>query len=322
MSYAQFGLIEASDYNNMVGGNPTTSPNTLNAVWATGGGQAGYGQTPISNVAIGQPVAASNWISMLNTTSSAATHQGTTLDSVVNPSTGSLITYQANVVPNLTKIYTNRGNATAQGTTVSNTQTTVSNWSNSAVFSFSLTFANGDAARYFFNAGGQIKLTCNHPNTVNRLNTAFNELATMTGTVVISGQNFGTKTILGDTFNGVTKVGGSGTVQTLSTNSGYFGLTTANTLIFDQDMGGSGYYANEIEIQYLARTNGTQGTNSDNGNIVFVSCVWSKEDVTPLPGVVGSGSECTFIAVPPSSSTISNTWGSFTISGSNVVTSI
>ena len=54
MAYIQFGLIEASDYNNMVGGNPTTTPNTLNTVWATGGGQAGYGQISISNVAIGQ----------------------------------------------------------------------------------------------------------------------------------------------------------------------------------------------------------------------------------------------------------------------------
>lgn len=321
MSYAQFGLIEASDYNNMVGGNPTTSPNTLNAVWATGGGQAGYGQTPISNVAIGQVVAASNWVSMLNTTSNAATHQGTTLSSVVSPSTGALITYQANIIPNLTSIYANRGNAVNQGTTISNTQTTVSSWSNSATFSFSLTFANGDAARYFFNAGGQIKLSCTHPNTTNRLNTAFNELATMTGTVVISGQNSGTRTILASSFTGVTKVGGSGTA-TVSTNSGYFGLTTANTLIFDQNMGGSGYYANEIEIQYLARTNGTQGTNNDNGNVVFVACVFSKEDATPLPGTVGSGSTCTFVAVPPSSTSISNTWGSFTISGSNTVTNL
>lgn len=325
MAYIQFGLIEASDYNNMVGGNPTTTPNTLNAVWATGGGQTGYGQSPISNVAVGQIVAATNWVSMLNTTSTAAAHQGTLLNGVVNPSTGALITYQANVIPNLTSIYTNRGNAVAQGTTVSNTQTTASSWSNSATFTFSLSFANGDAARYFFNAGGQIKLTCNHPNTANRLNTAFNELATMTGTVVMSGQNFGTKTILGNSFNGLTKVGGSGSPAVLSTNSGYFGLTSnamfsTGTLIFDQDMSGNGYYANEIEIQYFARTNGTQGTNGDNGNIIFISCVWSKEDLIPLPGNVAAGSSCTFVAVPPSSGNISNTWGAFSISGSNSVT--
>lgn len=326
MAYLQFGLIEASDYNNMVGGNPTIIPNTLNAVWATGGGQAGYGQTPVSNVAIGQLVSANNWVTMLNTTSNAAAHQGTTLSSVVTPATGNLITYQANIIPNLTTIYVNRGNAITQGTTISNTQTTASSWSNSAIFSFSLSFANGDAARYFFNAGGQIKLTCNHPNTANRLNTAFNELASMTGTVVMSGQNSGTRTILGNTFTGVQKVGGSGNAF-VAVNSGYFGLTantmfSVGTLIFDQDMSGNGYYANEIEIQYFARTNGTQGTNADNGNIVFVTCVFSKEDITPLPGNVASGSTCTFVAVPPSSGAIANTWGSFTISGNTAVTNL
>ena len=43
MTYAQFGLIQATDYNALVGGNPTTSSGTLNAVWATGGTTAGVG---------------------------------------------------------------------------------------------------------------------------------------------------------------------------------------------------------------------------------------------------------------------------------------
>ena len=63
MSYAQFNLIEASDFNNLVGGNPTSTVNTLNAVWATGSGQGGYGQTAVANVSAGQAVAASSWAS-------------------------------------------------------------------------------------------------------------------------------------------------------------------------------------------------------------------------------------------------------------------
>ena len=47
MSYAQFSLIDASDFNGLAGGNPTTTAGTLNAVWATGGGTNGYGQTVI-----------------------------------------------------------------------------------------------------------------------------------------------------------------------------------------------------------------------------------------------------------------------------------
>ena len=58
MTYASNGLISASDYNTLVGGNPTTTTNTLNAVWATGGAAAGYGQTAEANVAVADTVAA------------------------------------------------------------------------------------------------------------------------------------------------------------------------------------------------------------------------------------------------------------------------
>jgi hypothetical protein len=58
MSYAQFASIDASDFNTLVGGNPTTTSGTLNAVWATGGGAFGYGQTALANVTVGQTVAA------------------------------------------------------------------------------------------------------------------------------------------------------------------------------------------------------------------------------------------------------------------------
>ena len=51
MSYAQNGLIEATDFNTLVGGNPETGANKLNTVWATGGTTAGYGQTAVSQVA-------------------------------------------------------------------------------------------------------------------------------------------------------------------------------------------------------------------------------------------------------------------------------
>ena len=61
MTYAQYGLIEATDYNTLVGPNPSTTANQLNTVWATGGVNAGYGQTSIGQVSVGGIVAASNW---------------------------------------------------------------------------------------------------------------------------------------------------------------------------------------------------------------------------------------------------------------------
>jgi hypothetical protein len=138
-------------------------------------------------------------------------------------------------------------------------------------------------------------------------------LATATGTLNLSGQNSGSRTIAGTSYTGVTKTGGSGSA-TISTNAGYFGLGTANTTIFDQDSG-TAPYTTTVQIQYLARTNGVQGSNSDNGSVVTVHCLFDKISGN---GTVGSGSSVTCTLVPPSTTNIANTWGAITLAGANV----
>jgi hypothetical protein len=315
MTYAQYDSIQATDFNTLVGANVTSTANTLNVTWSTGSGQAGYGQAAEANVATGDIVTASKWANLVNKTANAASHQGTSIGTVTTPVVGGTITYQANIATNLQSIYTSRGNAVAQGTTTANTQTTTGTWGDYANFAFTCTFANGDAARYFFNAGGQLKLTCTHSNTSAGINAAFNTLATQTGTIVISGQNSGTRQIAGSSFSGVTKVGGSGTVASIGTNNGYFGLSTGNTTIFDQDSGISPY-TTRVQINYIARTNGAVGSNGDNGNVVSVFCVFDKISGN---GTVGSGSTCTLTVVPPSTTYIANTWGTITLVGTNTV---
>ena len=56
MSYAQNGLIEATDFNNLVGAAVETGANKLNTTWSTGGTTAGYGQTAVSQVSGGDTV--------------------------------------------------------------------------------------------------------------------------------------------------------------------------------------------------------------------------------------------------------------------------
>lgn len=315
MSYAQFNLVEASDFNNLVGGNPTTTANTLNATWAVGGGQAGYGQTAIGNVAAGQVVAATNWASLVNTTSNAASHQGTSITSVSAPVAGGVVTFLSAIPTNLQTIYAARGNAASQGSTTSNSVSTTSTWTSTATWTHTITFANGDAARYFFNSGGQIKMSCSHGNTTAGVNAALANLCTATGTIVMSGQNSGSRTIAGTSYTGVTKVGGSGSPETLATTRGYFGLTTSNVTIFDQNSGESPY-TTVMDVSYLARTNGAQGSNSDNGSVVTIHTVFRESGPN---GVVGTGSSVTCTVTPPSTTYIANTWGTITIAGSVTV---
>jgi len=312
MTYAQYGTIQATDYNTLVGGNPTTTINTLNATWATGGTTAGYGQTAEANVAVGDSVTASKWSNLISKTASAASHQGTSLSTVTSPVVGGTIVHQGNIPTNLTSVYSSRLNAATQGATSANTATFGSTWLNAITFTHTATFANGDAARYFFNSGGQLKITCAHAATSGAGNVLFNGLASNVGTVVMSAPTSGTITIASTSYNGITKIGGGGGAPTISTNSGYFAMTTSNANVFTQLAGGATAYVNSF-IRVIAKSNGTQGSNGDAGSVVTLYTVW---DEVPDGLTVGSGSTVTVTAVAPETTNLANTWGAITIAGS------
>ena len=313
MTYALNGNIQASDYNTLVGGNPTTTINTLNATWATGGATAGYGQTAEANVAVADTVAATKWANLVNKTANAASHQGTTITSVSAPVAGGNVTYLSAIPTNLTTIYSSRTNAATQGATTPNSVVYASTWSSALTFTHTVTFANGDAARYFFNSGGQLKLTCSHANSTSGINLLFNGLASNVGTVVMSSPTSGAVTIASTSFNGITKVGGGGTAPTISTNSGYYAMTTSNANVFTQtaSTGPAGYLSTFIRV--IAKSNGTQGSNSDAGSVVTLYTVW---DEVPDGLVVGTGSTVTVTAQAPETTYLANTWGTITVAGS------
>jgi len=312
MTYAQFGTIQAADFNALVGGNPTTTANTLNATWATGGGTAGYGQTAVANVAAGTNILASTqWASLVANTASAASHQGSSITSVSTPVAGGVITFNAAIPTNLTTIYTNRLNAATQGSTASNTATRGTTWSNQLTFTHTATFANGNAARYFFNAGGQLKMTVSHPSGTG-INLLFNGLASNVGTVVMSAPSSGSVSIAGTSYNGITKIGGGGNAPTIDSSRGYYGLTTSNANVFTQtaSTGPSGYLSSFI--RFIVRSNGTQGSNGDTGSVITIHTIW---DEIPDGLVVSTGSATTMTLTPPSTTNIANTWGAVTLAG-------
>lgn len=312
MAYAQFGTIQAADFNTLVGGNPTTTANTLNATWATGGSTAGYGQTAVSNVAAGTNILASTqWSSLVANTASAASHQGSSITSVSTPVAGGVITFTAAIPTNLQTIYTNRLNAAAQGATATNTATRGTTWSNQLTFTHTATFASGDAARYFFNAGGQIKMTVSHPG-VSGIDLLFNNLCSNVGTVVMSAPTSGSVSIAGTSYNGITKIGTGGNPPTIDSTKGYYGLTVSNATVFTQtaSTGPSGYLSSFI--RFIVKSNGTQGSNGDTGSVVTIYTIW---DEVPDGLVVASGSATTMTLTPPSTTNIANTWGAVTLSG-------
>ena len=313
MSYAQNGLIEATDFNTLVGGNPETGANKLNTVWATGGTTAGYGQTAVSQVAGGDTVIATGqWNALVANTASAAAHSGSSITAVTAPTSGGTVTYLSAIPTNLTTIYTNRRNAASVGSTSTSTATRATSWQNSLTFTHTVTFASGDAARYFFNSGGQIKMTASHP-TGTGINLLFSDLASNTGTVVQSAPNSGTVSIAGTSYSGITKVGGGGTAPTVDANKGYFGLTTSNATAFTQtaSSGPSGYLSSFI--RYIVKSNGTQGSNGDTGSVITIYTLW---DEIPNDLVASSGTAVTLTLQKPETTNLSASWGTPTLASS------
>lgn len=315
MSYAQYGNIQASDFNNLVGSNPDTNANRLNTVWATGGTTAGYGQTAVPQVSAGGSVAAADWANLVNKTSNVASHQGTSITAVTAPSAGGAVTYLSAIPTNLTSVYTNRLNAATQSGTSANTATRSTTWSNAITFTHTINFTGGgDAARYFFNAGGQIKITLSHP-TGTAIDNLFNGLASDVGTIVISSPSSTTTvTVVGTSYRGVQKVGGDGTntPTVYDQTRGYYGLTTTNVEICRHlaDSGAAGYLSSYISIS--ARTSTATGSNGDNGNVITITTLW---DEVPNGYAVAIGSATTVTLSIPETTYIANTWGAITLSG-------
>lgn len=259
MTYTSGSLIEAADYNGFV----SSSANNVNAIWSTGSGDKGYGQTAIANVSVGGTVTATQWASLVNTLASLGSHQGTTITSRTAPVAGDIINILANVATDINNITTNRGNAAASGaeyttfsgTTSKTTSTGSGTTAWTITFTHTITFASADAMRYFFNAGGRVKWQTSKTSTGTVADTEWNDLAnTLVGDIFITGGT-GTQVISGTSYTGTTKSGGTGTPNILLTTTGFYDLTTTATNIYRQFADTAPYTGQYINIAASVNSN-------------------------------------------------------------------
>lgn len=318
MTIATGSTILATDYNTLVGGPTSTTANTFNVVWASGTANSGYGQTALANVAAGGTVLATEWAPLVSKTGNCGTHQNTSLISITVPVAGATIAASgsgnlANIQPNLNSVYAARLSAVSQSTTVANTVTRGTTWQNYLVYTHVVSFANVDAARYFFNSGGQLAVTASHPGGA-AIDNILNALGSNIGTVVVSSVTSGTANIAGTLYNGVTKIGGgTPTPTTLATNSGYYGLGTANVSLFQQDAAGAGIYLDTF-INITANTNSNGGGSGDKGNVIYIYTTWDEVGANVV--TCTSGTTVTVTARVPETTNIANSWGTISVTGS------
>ena len=332
MTYSVGGLIQATDYNGFVS---TTVGANVNATWGQAGTTtSGYGQGNVATVSAAATVTATNWATLVNTVSSMASHQGTTITSRTAPVAGNLISILANVNTDITNCYTNRNNAASNGTqygiftgTTSKTTATGSGttpWT--ITFTHTITFANNTAYNNFFNAGGRIKWETSKTADTTDADTEWNDLAnTLVGDIYITGAA-AAKTIAAVSYTGTTKTGGTGTPTTLTTATGAYALTTTATTIYKQFADTAPYTGQFIQINASVNSNATptvltlSTTWVDPGG----SAVGSSDNISGGTGVsspatsIGAATAPTTLVTyfPPSTSVLTNTWGTPTIAAS------
>ena len=271
MAYTTGGTIEAWDYNRLTWGGNTqvysaAAPN-LSRVWGTGFGIIGYGQdaTAMSTVSAGGTVTATQWSTFIQRLNLALAHQsgaGARLASGSNIGVTAGATIQAFANANIAvqTVTTNANLWTAQGTTtvgtpIYQTLTAATFATFTQVFNRTITFASGDAARYFFNAGGQINWAF--------VTYSLNGTARSNDVVTLFTTNLGGGNIRG--VNGTAITGAGGTVGT-NTGRGYWQLTSSPQLAASITSTVSTYTGDVANVNI--RTNGVQGANGDVGSVI------------------------------------------------------
>ena len=282
MAYQQLGLIQASDYNALVDVQNSVAANTLNAIWAGGQYDNGYGQTLVPTVSQTGTVTATQWAQLINTLNSIKTHQTGTGTGISATTSGQTINYLSTLQSSLSTAWSSRllFNAT-QGTTQTGTTYTpsFSQGNNPAAFPNTLTrtvtFTNSETARYFFNAGGQINFIIS--------SVANNDGTARSGDLV---------TLLATNFNNVSafrshtnsgRGGSGGSVTTNNTSIGYYELTTSPQTLVGITSTTSLYTGDTMSL--TVQSNGTQGLYQDRGtvltfNLNFTSAIRTDGDYT------------------------------------------
>jgi hypothetical protein len=232
---------------------------------------------------------------------------------------GNTIEILAALNADLTNITANRQNAVANGTqftgwTGTNSKTAATSGATWTIsFVNTVTFASADAARYFFNAGGRIKIDVSKTATGDLGDPEWNDLAnTLCGDIFITGGS-ATQTIAAANYTGTTKVGGTGTPNILLTTTGWNDLAAgaAATIVYKQFADTAPYTSNFIQHSIAKNAAST---------VLTITTLWSASDGDAISGGTASsgatpGTAPTTIVTyfPPSTTYLTASWGTPTV---------
>ena len=244
MAYQAGDKILDDEYNTFV--NSSSSPFGYNHFAGTGSTIYGLGQTHIATQAAGDTITAAQWNALFTGMDNVANHTNDSIDSTAQRSAGDPIAIKTNLVANLATLAASvaAGSPNASALTTSSAKQTSdssSTWYGTHVVEHSVTFTNANTMRWFFNAGGKIRMT-----TTRTGNGATGGSATSKDT------NWTTLlAAVGNLDIGATTSTRSGSGETLTTNglsNGFHDLGTGYTVIIKLTDDTGPYTGNYIEI--------------------------------------------------------------------------
>lgn len=298
MTISQNSKILASDINSFV--------TRLNNLWGTGTGNTGFLQTNILPTPVGK-VQSTTFVDIINRCLEIADIKNVTftqlppisLFAVGNKIRATDIngsTY--NLDNSITLLETSTGIDLTNYTLSPNISCTSRStaWNTILLHEITVDFGTEDDARRYFNTGSQIRFSGDRTGgTVTPQNTSWTNLFNNIGYVTFSSDN-----------TGQTGTGG------VTTNIGYYDLTSTYQEIFRQNSNDSGYAMNEYIIN--ARRENYTGTNGANGSLLRFQIILSDDYTGIGDNIDGIISHCAstfrltspFIVNQPTVTTVTN----------------
>lgn len=296
MTYAKGSNVLASDFNVFAGVTGTAAASSAAAqnkagyLFGVGYGDRGYGQaSPTLTVKNAGDAIGQEWQTLRTIMSSLASWQATPT-TLLPPS--SSLTVSSTVIAHeqdapssnsydfqnlLVALDTNRFNYQVGNMTLTNNvsaTTRATTWGAGAggiTAEFSVAFSSEDAARYFFNTGGEIRMSLSHPSTLTSRDSSWN---TVLNNLVVAFK-----------ANSSSRLTGSyGTAQSV----GYYQLTTAyQTILNGLNSGIGAYTTNDFTVSAKAIT--INGTNGAKGSVVYFRVQLVDEQSNAFSDIVQSG---------------------------------
>ena len=287
MAYVAGDTILDDEYNTFV---TSTSPIGINHIMGTGATVYGLGQTELAGVAAGDggnTITAASWNALLTAMDNIGDHTNDTLTARTQVGAGDPITIKSAIAADLVSLAAEVAAGSVNATAISagselQSSRSSTRYVGSHIVEHTVTFSNANEMRFFFNAGGKIRVNLTrvggglaNGSSTSAKDDSVDEMITAMG-------NFDIKSLTSSR---------SGTTETLTTDGfavGFQDVTTSYQTVFLLTQANGTYTSMTLkgEIKGNATAGSTTNvtikmslTDADSGDILYTSGNLSSVDV-------------------------------------------